>query len=108
MDLDPHIVRKEVHMLERYFTKPQTADRIRGSWLGEAIERYVTWLADRGYQARSLYHRVPLLVRFAAFAHHRGATGVDALAGHANRQPPDGSTSLTFGIRFSSSCESSG
>jgi integrase/recombinase XerD len=84
MDLDPHIVRKEVHMLERYFTKPQTADRIRGSWLGEAIERYVTWLADRGYQARSLYHRVPLLVRFAAFAHHRGATGVDALAGHVD------------------------
>lgn len=28
-------------------TKPRTTDR-RISWLGEAIERYVTWLAGRG------------------------------------------------------------
>lgn len=67
-------------MLERYFTKPQTVDRIRSSWLGEAIERYVTWLAEHGYQARSVYHRVPLLLRFAAFAHHRGATEIPAAA----------------------------
>jgi site-specific recombinase XerD len=72
-------------MLERYFTKPQTVDRIRGSWLGEAIEGYVTWLAEHGYQARCMYHRVPLLVRFAAWAHQRGATELNALAGHVDR-----------------------
>ena len=54
-------------MLDRYFFKPATVDRIRGCWLGEAIERYVTWLSEHGYQARSVHHRVPLLVRFAAF-----------------------------------------
>jgi integrase/recombinase XerD len=72
-------------MLERYFTKPQTVDRIRSSWLGEAIERYVTWLAEHGYQARCIYRRVPLLMRFAAFAHQRGATELDALASHVDR-----------------------
>jgi len=40
----------------------------------------VTWLAERGYQARSVYHRVPLLMRFAAFAHQRGATQIEAVA----------------------------
>ena len=72
-------------MLERYFTKPQTTDRIRSSWLGEAIERYVTWLAERGYQARTVHHRVPLLIRFAAFAHQRGATQIEAVADHVDR-----------------------
>lgn len=72
-------------MLERYFTKPQTTDRIRSSWLGEAIEHYVTWLADRGYQARTVYHRVPLLLRFAAFTHQRGATQIEAVADHVDR-----------------------
>lgn len=71
-------------MIERYFTKPQTVDRIRSSWLGETIERYVTWLSEHGYQARSVYHRVPLLVRFAAFTHQRGATQVEAVADHVD------------------------
>jgi len=28
-------------MLEQYFIKPQTLDRIRHSWLGKPIENYV-------------------------------------------------------------------
>jgi hypothetical protein len=28
-------------MLERYFVKPSTGDRIRTSWLAPQIERYV-------------------------------------------------------------------
>jgi hypothetical protein len=31
-------------MLERYFIRPETVDRIRSSWIGGAIEQYVTWL----------------------------------------------------------------
>ena len=72
-------------MIERYFTKPQTADRIRSSWLGEAIERYVTWLAERGYHARCVHHRVPLLMRFAAFVQQRGVREIDGLADHVDR-----------------------
>ena len=30
-------------MLERYFVKPSTVDRIRASWIAPAIEQYVAW-----------------------------------------------------------------
>ena len=36
-------------MLERFFVRPTTVDRIRGSWLGKPIEQYVSWLAEHGY-----------------------------------------------------------
>jgi site-specific recombinase XerD len=60
-------------MLERYYIRPDTIDRIRASWLGEAIERYVTWLTEKGYAARNVFRRVPILVQFAEFARARGA-----------------------------------
>lgn len=69
-------------MLERYFLKPQTLDRIRGSWLGESLERYVTWLADQGYAARNIYRRVPLLMQFGEFAREHGATSLEDLPAH--------------------------
>ena len=49
-------------MLESYFVKPQTVDRIRASWIGPEIERYVGWLAEHGYSARTVLRRVPVLV----------------------------------------------
>jgi len=61
-------------MLERYFVKPETLDRLRGSWLGEPIENYVTWLTEQGYAARNVYRRVPMLMHFAEFAHNHGAS----------------------------------
>lgn len=61
-------------MLEKYYLKPTTTDRIRASWLGEPIERYVTWLTEQGYSARSVYRRVPMLVHFAEYAAAHGAT----------------------------------
>jgi len=60
-------------MLEQYFIRPQTLDRIRASWVGKAIEEYVTWLAERGYAARNVSRRVPILVQFGEFAGARGA-----------------------------------
>jgi hypothetical protein len=30
--------RKEIVVLNRYFIRPTTVDRIRASWIGEAIE----------------------------------------------------------------------
>jgi integrase/recombinase XerD len=60
-------------MIERYFIKYQTQDRIRASWLGEPIQRYVTSLHEQQYAARSVYRRVPILMRFAAYAQSRGA-----------------------------------
>jgi len=69
-------------MLERYYLKPETIDRIHTSWLGEPIERYVAWLTEHGYAARSVYHRVPMLMHFADYASARGAKTWGELPGH--------------------------
>ena len=41
-------------MLEKYFVKPQTVDRIRASWIGPEVESYVAWMAEHGYKARNV------------------------------------------------------
>jgi len=69
-------------MFEKYFVQPQTTDRVRASWISSAIERYVTWLSDSGYTARTVLRRVPILVRFGDFAHARGARLVDDLGAY--------------------------
>ena len=71
-------------MLERHFARPQTIDRIRSSWLGPAIERYATWLIERGHAARNLARGVPMLVHFATFAQTRGAATYEDLPAHVD------------------------
>ena len=66
-------------MLETYFVKPQTVDQVRASWIGAEVERYVEWLAERGYSSSSVSRRVPLLVAFGEFAKARGAGAVEDL-----------------------------
>ena len=55
-------------MLERYFVRPDTVDRIQSSWIGGAIDQYVTWLSEQNYSRRSVSRRVPLLVKFGDHA----------------------------------------
>ena len=69
-------------MLEQYFVLPDTIDRIRSSWIADEIERYVTWLTQEGYAARTVCRRVPVLTRFGEFAKQRGAETADALPDH--------------------------
>src|ERR1035441_6037604 len=76
------VFRKEIVMLSRYFIRPTTVDRIRSSWIGEAIERYVVWLAEQNYAARNVFFRVPVLVHFGEFAQKSGATSLDELPTH--------------------------
>ena len=71
-------------MLESYFVRPQTVDRIRESWIGPEIERYVVWLAGQRYSSRSVLRRVPLLVDFAEFGRARGAQVVGDLPVHVD------------------------
>ena len=71
-------------MLEHYYLKPETIDRIRACWLGEPIERYVAWLAEQRYAARSVCRRVPMLMHFADFSAARGAKGWEDLPEHVN------------------------
>jgi len=63
-------------MLERYFVKPATIDRIRANWLAPEIERYVEWLDSHGYAARNVFRRVPILCRFAEYAEQHGAASL--------------------------------
>lgn len=71
-------------MLEQYFIRPDTVDRIRDSWLGDAIEKYVTWLSEHAYKARCIHHRVPLLMAFGSFARQRGAESLGLLTAHVD------------------------
>jgi integrase/recombinase XerD len=66
-------------MLESYFVKPETADRVRASWIGPEVERYVEWLAEHGYAGLCVIRRVPLVVAFSEFARVRGARVVEDL-----------------------------
>jgi hypothetical protein len=60
-------------MLEQYFVKPETIDRIRASWIGAEIEGYLGWLVERGYGTKSIWRRVPIAFAFGEFARERGA-----------------------------------
>jgi len=71
-------------MLERYFVKPVTVDRIRASWIAGPIEQYVDWLAEHGYAPRNVFRRVPVLVQFGAFAAGRGARHINELPEHVD------------------------
>src|SRR5208337_155697 len=67
----------EVVMLERFFLKPQTVDRILRCWLGSRIEAYVTILCDQGYSTRTILRRVPILVEFASFTEARSVSQIE-------------------------------
>jgi site-specific recombinase XerD len=69
-------------MLEKYFVRPETLDRIGASWIGGEVERYVAWLDEQGYSSRSVLRRVPLVLAFGEFARAGGAVGVEDLPVH--------------------------
>ena len=69
-------------MLEHYLIRPETIDRIRSSWISDAIEQYVRWLSEQGYAARNVSRRVSLLRQFGEFARRQGATTLEELPTH--------------------------
>ncbi|MCP5070890.1 MAG: tyrosine-type recombinase/integrase [bacterium] len=71
-------------MLEEYFVRPETVDRIRGSWLADPIAAYVEWMSKRGCRHSTVARRVPLLIRFGEHARTRGATKPEELACHVD------------------------
>jgi integrase/recombinase XerD len=66
-------------MLERYYVRPDSVDRIRSAWIGAPIEKYVEWLARQGYAARTVLRRTPILMEFGEFARQRGVTTLEEL-----------------------------
>jgi site-specific recombinase XerD len=86
-------------MLESYYVRPQAVDRIRASWIGSEIERYVGWLAEQSYSRASVRCRVPVLFAFGEFARAGGARSVGDLPAHveafvAERIPADRAAEL--------------
>jgi len=69
-------------MLERYYVRPRTADRIRAHWLGTAIDRYVNWLGERQASQSTVRQAVQALVEFGDFARVRGANTLEDLPTH--------------------------
>ena len=69
-------------MLEHYYLRPVTIDRIRTSWIAPAIEQYVGWLSERRYSSRTVLRRIPLLVAFGEYAKESGAAAMDQLDEH--------------------------
>lgn len=60
-------------MLDRYYIRPSTVDRIRANVAGAYIEHYVDWMRSQGYADRNVFKRVPVLCQFGDFARQRGA-----------------------------------
>ena len=69
-------------MLEKYYVKPETADRVRSLWIGSAIEQYVTWLDEHRYSSRSVLRRIPIIVSFGEFSQSCGTTDLKDLPDH--------------------------
>ena len=61
-------------MLEQYFLRPTTVDRIRSNWLAPQIEHYVEWMHAQKYAKQNITRRIALLCHFADFARINGAT----------------------------------
>lgn len=74
MGLPAEIPKWRFVMLEQYFLRPTTVDRIRSNWLGPQIDRYVDWMHAQKYAQRNITRRVAILCRFADFARANAAT----------------------------------
>src|SRR5215475_6629810 len=72
----------EIVMLEKYYIRPTTIDRIHKSWIASAVEEYVSWMAERRYTDRSVSRRIPLVVSFGEFAKAHGASEIKDLPDH--------------------------
>jgi len=80
-------------MLEQYYVRPETVDRVRSSWIGEAVEKYVAWLADHNHAARTICRRIPIVIQTGVQAVPRGRTiTVDTITGRAFSVFPGGQT----------------
>ena len=75
-------------MLEHYYIRPDTIDRIRASWIAGAIERYVDWLTEHRYAPRNVFRRVPVLRDFGDFARAHLAFGTPTITVRVADPPP--------------------
>lgn len=66
-------------MLELYFSRPATVDRLRSLWLGPAISRYAEWLSDRQISRASALFKLQTVVLFDRFVTARHVRTLEEL-----------------------------
>jgi site-specific recombinase XerD len=71
-------------MLEHYFDRPATVDRLRALWLGPAIDRYAEWIAGRQATKSTVLRHVQVIVDFNRFITACGVRNWAELPGHVD------------------------
>jgi integrase/recombinase XerD len=66
-------------MLEHYFSRTSTVDRLRSLWLGPALSRYAEWLSDRQISRASALFKLQTLVLFDRFVTARHLRALEDL-----------------------------
>jgi integrase/recombinase XerD len=66
-------------MLEHYYSRPATVDRIRSLWLGPAISRYAEWMSDQQVARASALFRLQTVVLFDRFVTARHVQALEEL-----------------------------
>ena len=66
-------------MLEQYFSRTSTIDRIRSLWLGAPISRYAEWLSARQQSRASAIYKIQTLVLFDRFVTDRQVRALEDL-----------------------------
>jgi integrase/recombinase XerD len=66
-------------MLEHYYSRPATVDRIRSLWLGPAISRYAEWMAEQQVPRASALFRLQTMVLFDRFVTSRNVRSLEEL-----------------------------
>jgi len=67
-------------MLEHYFIRPESTDRLRALLLGPALDRYAEWLASREAAKATALRHFQTLVQFSRFVERRGVRNFSELA----------------------------
>lgn len=73
--------REVIVMLEQYFARPESADRLRAMWLGSAFDHYAEWLANRQTSKATALRNLQILAQFNGFVKRRGVSSCRELPG---------------------------
>ncbi len=66
-------------MLQHYFSRPSTIDRIRSLWLGVPISRYAEWLSGRQQSRASALYKIQTVILFDRFVTDRHVRALEDL-----------------------------
>src|SRR3974390_347890 len=96
----------EDFMLEDYYVKPSTVDRVRASWLAPQIESYLEWLEFHRYSRLVVYRRLPVLFHFEEFVQKKGCKDIASCKAYIKEVCRSGWSNMGRMKRLPLQCES--